>query len=108
MVNATVGNTPVTEALDDGDSVTVPSGEVWVVTCSVFGTNLTRRGNFAKLEVDGTAFVGQTGENSSGGGTTSASTRAVFESGQSISFTATGDSPGQCGAYISGFVVDGP
>jgi len=102
MVNATVENPPVSEALSNGDSVTVPTGEVWRVTCSLFSDNHQNASNSSQLSVNGTLFLGIAGDLRQGP-INSPTTDAVFESGDTISFNSD---TGNGGALISGFVVN--
>jgi len=99
-INTEISNEVVDIVLDDNESVTVPDGEVWVVTftlCDVSDNNDPNEGTDQTLaHIDGISFI-----YSSNSGKVN-TTKTVVKSGQEITLV----SDGQGAVHIGGFVVD--
>jgi len=102
MVNTTVDNSPVSITLTDGESTTVPNGEVWRVNITVgngFGESFDNDG---KMEINGHAVASfqyfKSGNASMATGPTG---QIVLTGGDTVSYSGGGG-----GAHIGGFVVN--
>jgi len=110
MVNATVDNSPVSISLNEAESTTVPSGEVWRVTISLGiddGGSTYNDEYLAKVEINGTPAISHqtVGGSTYGGGATS-SIETVLTGGDSISCEIVTDEANSAGCHIGGFVVN--
>lgn len=104
MVNATVDNSPISITVNDGESTTVPSGEVWRVRITVsngFGDENDRSSDYTAVYVNNSRFITITDRRNGEPDTYNVDT--VLTSGDTVSI----DSPFDRGMsmHIGGFVV---
>lgn len=102
MVNVTIDNKPVSIQLGHGESMTVPSGEVWDVTISL-SIQDSDAGSYDDVVflIDGVAvYTGTTGSNTQNNPQPA---KMLLNGGQEIQINTGGGS--NKGAHISGYVV---
>lgn len=108
MTQATVDNNPVSIALGNGESTTVPTGEVWRVTITAASDGNYFSELFIRVKVNGEplATYSHVSSNSMGGGA-GQTVETVLVGGDTVSVeenTNNGTNVG--GAHIGGFVVN--
>lgn len=98
MTQVTIDNEAVSETLLPGDSVTVPSGEVWRVTLTMDLTRTLGSGNEASGKINGRTILGF-----SDGQRRNTQVETVLTGGDTISFDSS--SVEKPGLHIGGFKV---
>jgi hypothetical protein len=94
------GRNPVRELIEDGQTVTVPSGEVWDVDVIISGESPTQfNSNQLSMQVDGAGFGVAVNSSSS----KNVAYSGVFKSGTTI--TATRAADGRNGLVLTGYDV---
>jgi len=109
MVDVSVDNEPISISLGDGQSTTVPNGEVWKVTIAlgVEANSITTSEQGGWVEINGVkmlSLVENPSGNGYGGFGGSPSTQTVLVGGDTVSVGS--ENAGDAGAHIGGWVVD--
>lgn len=100
MVDVTINNAAKSEQLEDGQTITVPTGEIWKVTINSAGIG-DQDGQYV-VTINGTPVQGQE-INADVDQAQSTSGEYVVRDGDTIGFSSTIT---ESGCHISGFVVN--
>jgi hypothetical protein len=107
MTNVQIDNEPVTKSIASGNSVTVPTGEVWQVEIT-FGDDDTNISNntYHYIDVNGTQVITIYTSSNNYNNDFNAGQFLIVEGGDTIAYTSDGGAT-NAHARLNGFVVSG-